>query len=71
MRKNGSLEVAYANDKEAHQYIRREIDKIESKAYKVKKKEATREAIKEYGFSWDALAKAIERKQHSIYLPEV
>lgn len=71
VRKNGSLEVAYANDKEAHQYIRREIDKIESKAYKFKKKEATREAIKEYGFSWDALAKAIERKQHSIYLPEV
>ncbi len=60
VRKNGSLEVAYANDKEAHQYIRREIDKIESKAYKFKKKEATREAIKEYGFSWNEFAKTIE-----------
>lgn len=49
VRKNSRLEVAFANDKEAKQYIRREIRNIESKTYQLEKKEATIEAVKNIG----------------------
>jgi len=51
-RKNGQLEVQYANDKEAKDYINREVERIESEAYKKAQKEKTEVAIKKYRFSW-------------------
>ena len=68
VRKNNRLVVGFANNKEAEQYIRWEIENIESQTYEDKKKEATRKAIKQYWFSWDKLKKETEAYQRGIYL---
>ena len=71
VRKNGRLEVAFANEKDAKKYMEREIEKIESKTYKIKKEEATRKAVKKYWFSWEELEKAIKNNSRRIYLPDM
>lgn len=71
VRKNGRLEVAFANEKDAKKYMEREIEKIESKTYKIKKEEATRKTVKKYWFSWKELEKAIKNNSRRIYLPDM
>lgn len=63
VRKNGRLTLQFANDRQAKNYINREIDYIESKTYEYKKKEATRKAIEKYRFSWDKLEKESNKKR--------
>lgn len=71
MRKNEQLEVQYANDKEAKDYINREVERIESEAYKKAQKEKTEAAIKKYRFSWSEREKEIRERERRIRLSEL
>ena len=71
VRKNGQLEVQYANDKEAKDYINREVERIESEAYKKAQKEKTEAAIKKYRFSWSEREKEIRERERRIRLSEL
>lgn len=71
VRKNRRLQVKFANNKEAKNYINREIERIESKTYEHKKKEATRKAIEKHWTNWDQIEKEIKARDNTLYLSDM
>ncbi|GEM02994.1 hypothetical protein SAMN05421839_1406 [Halolactibacillus halophilus] len=61
MRENGQLEVQYANDNEARDYINLKIERIESEVYKKVQKEKQKQPSKRIG-SAGANAKNVGEK---------
>lgn len=48
MRKNGKLKVGYANDKEAPDYLVKEIGRLEEETYQYEQKEAEETLFKQF-----------------------
>jgi len=71
VRKNDRLEVQYANDRLAKDYINREVKRIESEAYQKRKEEETEKAIRRYRFSWSDCEKEVQEWERRVHLSEV
>jgi hypothetical protein len=57
--KNGYLEIVYANNSTARQYLKEEIKKIESEEFKIKQEEAKEQIFKTLRFSWEERAREL------------
>lgn len=68
VRKNGKLKVGYANDKEAHDYLVKEISRLEEETYHYEKKQAEEILFEAIRFDWDALYRNINERERELYL---
>lgn len=68
VRKNGKLKVGYANDKEAHDYLVKEIGRLEEETYQYEQKQAEETLFKAIRFDWDALYRSINERERKLYL---
>ena len=66
--KNGQLKVVYAIDIQAHEYLKREIKRLEEEAYKIKKEQKYQETFKELRFNWQSLKESIEQRERELYM---
>ena len=69
--KNGRLKVVFANDIQAHNYLKREIKHLEEEAYRIKKEQTYQETFKELRFNWQSLQESIEQRNHELYMSTV
>ena len=66
--KNGRLKVVYANDIQSHEYLKREIKRLEEEAYKIEKEQTDQKTFKELRFNWQTLKESIEQRERELYL---
>lgn len=66
--KNGCLKVVYSNDKQTHDYLKREIKHLEEETYKNEKEQAHQKAFKELRFDWESLKESIEQRGRELYM---
>ncbi len=66
--KNGHLKVVYANDVQAHSYLKREIKRLEEETDKIEKEQIYQKTFKELRFNWESLQKSIEQRDRELYM---
>ncbi len=66
--KNGHLKVVYANDVQAHSYLKREIKRLEEETDKIEKEQVYQKTFKELRFNWESLQKNIEQRDRELYM---
>lgn len=68
MRKNGKINVGHANDKEAYNYLVKQIKRFEEKTYQNEQKQAGKTFFEAIRFDWDVMYQSFNERERELYL---